>query len=100
MRHHPLRLKYCIAFVLLGAFPRIEGAEVFPLAGLRIYFARIEPVLTGLQFSNHRLLRHTVCSICRKRGANWAAVMYRILVLPEAAQTEGTDRWKAGMRLA
>jgi hypothetical protein len=41
------------AFVLFRRFPRVEGAEVFPLAGLRIYFARIEPVFTGLQFSNH-----------------------------------------------
>ncbi len=43
---------YC-AFVLFRPFPRVEGAEVLPLAGLRIYFARIEPVLAGLQLSNH-----------------------------------------------
>jgi hypothetical protein len=42
--------------MLFCAFPRIEGAEVFPLARLWIYFARIETVLTGLQFSNHRHL--------------------------------------------
>ena len=30
------------AFVLFRCFPRIESAVVFPLAGLRIYFARIE----------------------------------------------------------
>src|SRR6266498_307987 len=41
------------AFVLFCPFPRVKGAEVFPLAGLRIYLARIETVLTGLQFSNH-----------------------------------------------
>jgi hypothetical protein len=43
---------YC-AFVLFGTFAGIERAEVLPLAGLRIYFARIEPVLTGLQLSDH-----------------------------------------------
>lgn len=33
------------AFVFLGRFAAVEGAEVFALARLRIYFARVEPVL-------------------------------------------------------
>lgn len=41
------------SFVLFRPFPRVEGAEIFSLAGLRIYLPRIEPVLTGFQFSDH-----------------------------------------------
>jgi hypothetical protein len=41
-------------FVLFCRFSRIEGAQVSSLAGFGIYFARIEPVLAGLQFPNHR----------------------------------------------
>jgi len=33
-------------FVLLGRFPRGEGPQVAPLAGLRILLAGIQPVLS------------------------------------------------------
>ena len=39
--------------MLFRCFPRIESAEVFALAGLGIYFARIETIFTRFQFSNH-----------------------------------------------
>jgi hypothetical protein len=41
------------ALVLLGLLARVERAEVLPLAGLRVYFARVEPVLPRLQLSDH-----------------------------------------------
>lgn len=41
------------AFVFFCPCPRAEGSEVLALSGLRIRFARIEPVLTGLQLSDH-----------------------------------------------
>jgi hypothetical protein len=48
----PLEILY-LALVLLGRGARLEGAEIAPLAGLRIYLARIEPVLAGSQFADH-----------------------------------------------
>jgi hypothetical protein len=30
-----------------------KGAEIAPLAGLRILFTRIEPVFSGREFANH-----------------------------------------------
>src|SRR6476620_10739558 len=41
------------AFMLFRRCARLEGTEIPPLAGLRIYLAGIEPVLAGLQFSDH-----------------------------------------------
>jgi len=38
------------ALVLLGGGAAGEGAEVAATAGLRIFLARIEPVLAGRQF--------------------------------------------------
>jgi hypothetical protein len=43
---------YC-AFVLFGCATSIKGAQVFSLTCFRVNLARIEPVFTGLQFSNH-----------------------------------------------
>jgi len=39
--------------MLLGFFHCAERAQVFALSGLGIFFARIEPVLAGLEFANH-----------------------------------------------
>src|SRR5689334_9876309 len=62
------------AFVLLGGFAAVEGAEVAALVRLRIRFARVEPVLAGLQFSNHRGSFRFACrpggpARCRDRSA-------------------------------
>lgn len=40
--------------VFLGRVTGFEGAEVSPLAGYRIFLARIKPVLAGRQFTNHK----------------------------------------------
>src|SRR5207237_727080 len=40
-------------FVLLGRPTRLERAQIFSLARLGILLARVQPVLAGLQFSNH-----------------------------------------------
>src|SRR2546423_1832336 len=42
-----------LALVLSGFFVRAEGAEVPAFARLRIDLARIEPILTRLEFANH-----------------------------------------------
>src|SRR5689334_11368106 len=41
------------ALVLLRGGAAGKGAEIAPLASLRIYFARIEPVFAGRKFANH-----------------------------------------------
>src|ERR1700733_15050706 len=41
------------ALVLLGGGAAGEGAEIAAAAGLRILFARIEPVFAGRQFADH-----------------------------------------------
>lgn len=45
-----------LAFVLLGGFAGVEGAEVAAAAGLFIFLARIEAVFSGFEFSDHRSL--------------------------------------------
>ena len=44
------------ALVLLGLLARVKRAKVSTLTGLWIYFARIEPVSTGWELPDHRLL--------------------------------------------
>jgi len=39
-----------------GGFSCAERAEVAPTPGLGIFFARVQPVLAGFQFSNHRTI--------------------------------------------
>jgi len=41
------------AFVLLRGGAAVEGAEIAPPAGLRIYFTQIEPVLSGRELADH-----------------------------------------------
>ena len=41
------------SLMLLGRRPRLEGAEVPALAGLRILLARVQTILACLQFPNH-----------------------------------------------
>src|SRR5262249_36280815 len=41
------------ALVLLRGGAAGKGAEIAPLAGVRILFARIEPVFAGGEFANH-----------------------------------------------
>src|ERR1700722_3706727 len=41
------------ALMLLRGRARREGAEIAPLACLRIFLARIEPVLAGGEFADH-----------------------------------------------
>jgi hypothetical protein len=48
-----LEVLHC-SLVLLGFFPRIERSEIFAFAGPGIFLSRVEPVLTRLQFSNHK----------------------------------------------
>jgi hypothetical protein len=47
------------AFVFFGCLPRIEGAEVSTLAGLRVYLPRIKPILAGFQFPYHAIFGAT-----------------------------------------
>jgi hypothetical protein len=49
------------ALVLLGLLARVERAEVLALARLRVYFARVEAVLTRLQLSDHFEFLFKVC---------------------------------------
>src|SRR5262249_50382140 len=44
------------ALVAFGSSARLEGAEIAPLAGLRIDLARVQPVLAAFEFSDHRFL--------------------------------------------
>jgi hypothetical protein len=41
------------AFVFLRRSLAVERAEIFSLARSRIFLARIQPILGGLQFPNH-----------------------------------------------
>ena len=47
-------------FVFFCRCSRIKGTKVSSLAGLRIFFARVEPILSRFQFSNH--LKRDPCS--------------------------------------
>jgi hypothetical protein len=42
------------ALVFLGEFAGREGPEVAAPTGLRIGLARVQPVIAGLQFADHR----------------------------------------------
>src|SRR5690349_16373394 len=44
------------ALVLLGRRARLEGAEVPPLASLRVLLARVQTVLARLELPDHRRL--------------------------------------------
>ena len=64
------------ALVLLGGGAAVEGTEIAASAGLRIYFARIEPVFAGRQFADHwRLLR----------GASPPNIMARAIIIADKA---------------
>jgi hypothetical protein len=41
------------AFVLFSSGARFESTEIAALAGFRIHFARIQPILSRLQFADH-----------------------------------------------
>ena len=41
------------AFVFLRCIPAVERAEIFSFTRSRIFLARIQPILPGLQFPNH-----------------------------------------------
>jgi len=41
------------ALVFLSLSPRGEGSEITPSPRPRVDLARVEPILTGLQFSDH-----------------------------------------------
>lgn len=41
--------------VLLCRFPRLERAQIAPLAGLGVCLDRVEPVFAGLEFPDHGL---------------------------------------------
>jgi hypothetical protein len=41
------------AFVFLRCCLAVERAEIFSFSDSRIFLARIEPILAGLQFPNH-----------------------------------------------
>ena len=73
------------SFVFLSSTARGERAQVPALAGLRINFAGIEPVLAGFEFANHDhcslhralgISRKGVQMMCRKQspreGSPWA----------------------------
>ncbi len=48
--------------VFLCGFLSIEGAEVSPLTGFRIFFAGVKPILARLKFSNHALAKRLVAT--------------------------------------
>src|ERR1700688_1105992 len=48
----PLEILH-VAFVLLRRLLAGESAEIAPPAGARIFLARVEPVLAGLEFADH-----------------------------------------------
>jgi hypothetical protein len=41
------------ALMLLGCFTSREGPKVTPLAGLRILFTGVQPILSRFEFANH-----------------------------------------------
>src|SRR5437763_1000483 len=43
------------ALVLLRRRPRTERAQVAPLARLRVFLARVQPVAACLEFANHAI---------------------------------------------
>ena len=50
-----------VALVLERSLLAGEGAEITPLAGLRIFLARVEPVFSRAKFADHRRLRPMRC---------------------------------------
>lgn len=42
-----------VALVLVSGRSDSKGTQIFSFLGLYIHFARIEPIFTGFQFSNH-----------------------------------------------
>jgi hypothetical protein len=48
----PLEILYR-SFMLLSLFARVERAQIAAFAVLWIFLARVEPVLTRFQFSDH-----------------------------------------------
>src|SRR5499427_10412382 len=55
------------ALVLFRRCACVEGAEIAPLLCLRVHFARIEPVLPGFQFPDHRSQPSCGASCCGVR---------------------------------
>src|SRR5438270_13851523 len=53
----PLTLKVLHrSFMFFRLLPSIKGTQVLALACLRVFLAGVQPVLPGLQFSNHRMV--------------------------------------------
>ena len=50
--------------MVLRSLPRAEGAQVSPLASLRTFLPRIQPIFTRFQFSNHKF--HPLCTVPRR----------------------------------
>ena len=48
----PLKVLY-IALVLFCTFTRFKRAQIFALAGFRIYFSGVKPVFPTLEFPDH-----------------------------------------------
>src|SRR6478735_11029533 len=59
----PLEILH-VALVFFRRRARFEGAEIAPLAGLRIDLAGIEPVFARLQFSDHAGALARLCFPC------------------------------------
>src|SRR5450755_1124402 len=51
-----------VLLVLLCLGHRRKGAEVAPIAGFCVLFARIKPVLAGFELANHVISRCTPCA--------------------------------------
>jgi len=52
------------ALVFLSLGPRGEGAEITPSPRPRVDLARVEPILTGLQFSDHSPASRLIPTTC------------------------------------
>src|SRR5882757_4465585 len=105
----PLEVLYG-AFMLLGRRTRFERAEIAPFAGLRVHFARIEPVFAGRQFSDHGTnlprrphistgLPHGRSNPARSRRQSEAQIRYQIapLVLDRVGAAQPLQRPLGGV---
>ena len=64
------------ALVRLRFLPAGESAKIAPLAGFGILFARIQPVFTGLELTNHSVLPLSVLKgkdAVRKAPGAWSS---------------------------
>ena len=82
------------AFMLFRCCLAVERAEIFSFTRSRIFLARIQPVLPGFQFSNHRdsfgaLQLRTPCA-CRVTRYSWRARDPRALNCRATAPVAGS----------